>query len=284
MPELPEVETIRRDLAPVIIKKRIKEVLVLPDPRGVRALRRYPSIYKFIRKVSGAWVEDISRRGKYLLFLLNSRQTLLIHLGMAGQLIYCPSEAPLNRFARILFQLDGEHDLRFIDPRKFGELYLFSPKEGDQAIDPSKLGWEPLSDDFGQEELSRALKGRSLAIKELLLDQKIIAGIGNIYSNEILFQARIHPQRKSSSLSRKEISQLYSAIREILEEAIQCRGSSAADARYVDGFGKPGEFQKKLKVYQREGKACLNCGELIERFKIGGRSCFFCPQCQNYIK
>jgi len=281
MPELPEVETIKRDLTGIVVDKRIEEVVILPDPRGIRALRRYPSIPGFITKITGTRIEEINRRGKYLLFLLNSRETLLCHLGMSGQLIYRPSVSPIDRFSRIIFRLNNGHDLRFIDPRKFGELYLISPKDGDMTIDPSRLGWEPLSDDFGRDKLSRALRGRSLNIKGFLLDQKIIAGIGNIYSCEILFRAQIHPSRPASSLSDDQITRLYSAIREILEEAVQCRGSTAADARYADGFGKPGGFQMKHKVYQREGKTCLDCGDLIERYKMGGRSTFFCSRCQS---
>ena len=281
MPELPEVETIKRDLVPLVVGKKITEAVVLPDPKGVRALRRYPSIPKFIKGVTLARVDEITRRGKYLLFHLNSQDTLIIHLGMTGQLLYHSCGTVMEPFTRIIFRLEGKHEIRFVDVRKFGELYLFSSVRGDEAVNVNRLGPEPLSEAFTEGYLSSITNSRNRNIKALLMDQMLIAGLGNIYSDEALFRAGIHPGRPASSLSRQKVKQLHRAVRDILSLAIECRGTSAVDKKFVDGFGQLGTFQEKLQVYQRKGNPCGICGTPIRTLKLAGRTSAFCPQCQR---
>jgi len=279
LPELPEVETIKRDLESLVVGKRIIEVDIVRDPKGFRALRRFPSQQTFIREVEGRSITQIDRRGKYLLLKLDTGDTLIVHLGMAGQLLYRERAMEREDFTRIAFILDG-YELRFVDARKFGELYLYSPGIYED-LDVSKLGPEPLSDAFTPDYLTRVLAKKKKAIKSVLMDQNVIAGIGNIYSDEILFEARIHPQRPASSLDSQKIRKLHQATKVVLKRAIHLRGTSARDERFVDAFGRQGNFQGQLKVYQRTERPCIICGRPIATSKLGGRSAHFCPYCQK---
>lgn len=276
MPELPEVETIRWELKNKIVNKKIFRVEIFSDPRGIRFLRSY-SPSDFCRKLTGRTIEDVRRRGKYLLFPLDSKNICAIHLGMTGKLLYRSSDAPADRFVRMKFVLNDGYEIRFSDPRKFGKMLIISPSDN-KLMD--SLGPEPLSSSFTVDYLREVLPHLRKKIKEVLLDQKIIAGIGNIYSDEILFRAKIHPERPACSLSQKEISRLFSATQEILRAAIAARGTTAGDRQYVNTMGKPGNFQDRLQVYQRCGQECLRCGRIIVSKKFGGRSGYFCPQCQ----
>ena len=279
MPELPEVETIKRDLKPLVAGRKIIGVKILPDPGGLRVLRRYPSRQRFVRRLKGAVIREVKRRAKYLLFPLSTGDTLIIHLGMSGQLLYRKQADGLERFARIVFKLDGGRELRFVDPRKFGETYLYSEKRGDKEVELSVLGPEPLSRGFAAKSLSDILRGRRRPIKSLLMDQRLISGIGNIYSDEILFAAGINPLRPASSLRDGEIRSLHKAIREILARAIRLRGTSVSD--YRDGFGNEGGFQERLMVYQRGGGKCRRCQGIIRSVKVQGRTSCFCFRCQS---
>jgi formamidopyrimidine-DNA glycosylase len=281
MPELPEVETIKRGLSPRLRGKVISRIIIPPDPKGSRVLRRYPSRRRFIRKVTGRRIVTLKRRAKYLLFELDSGETMIIHLGMSGQLLLRPPRGVSPRHARIIFTIDGAGELFFVDPRKFGEVYLYSKAEGDTVVDPFSLGPEPLGKSFTPQVLKRKLHGRCSPIKVALLDQKLIAGLGNIYTDEALFQSRIHPKKLSSNLTEKEIKLLHTSIRDVLREAIRLHGTSAADRQYVDSEGALGKFQTRLNVYQRKGEACLRCKTLIETIKLGGRTTHFCPRCQK---
>lgn len=280
MPELPEVETIKRGLSHRLRDKVIERVVIIPDPKGSRMLRRYPSRRRFIRKITGRKIIALKRRAKYLLFQLDSGETMIVHLGMSGQLILRPFGSPPPPHTRIIFKTAEGGDLFFIDPRKFGEVYLYSRADGDTMIDPFSLGPEPLEDEFSPEVLKRRLACRRSPIKVSLLDQKLIAGLGNIYADESLFRARIHPEKLSFTLTDREIERLHKAIREVLREAIELHGTSAADRQYVDSEGFPGKFQTRLNVYQRKGEECPCCGMLIEAIKLGGRTTHFCPRCQ----
>jgi formamidopyrimidine-DNA glycosylase len=279
LPELPEVETIKRDLETLVVGKKITKIEIIPDPKGFRALRRFPSREAFIREVEGRIITSIGRRGKYLLFGLDSGDKIIIHLGMNGQLLYRARKTDREDFTRVAFILDGD-ELRFTDARKLGELYLFSPGRYED-LDVSTRGPEPLSDAFTPGYLAKILAKRKKAIKPVLMDQDVVAGIGNIYSDEILFEARIHPQRPASSLGSREIGRLHQAAQGVLERAIQMRGTSARDERFVDAFGRQGNFQSQLKVYQRTEQPCFVCGQPISTSKLGGRSAHFCPRCQK---
>lgn len=282
MPELPEVETIKRDLRRRLRGKTIRQVLICPDPRGCRLFRRFPSERGFTRRLANRTIGDLKRRAKYLLLYLDTEEVLTLHLGMSGRLLLLPPKNPLPPHTRMVLRLAGGEQLCFVDPRKFGEVYLFSEKKGEVRVNPFNLGPEPLGKKFTRQELEKILSHRETAIKSVLLDQKAIAGLGNIYSDEALFRARIHPARKSSTLGKQEVATLYRAIRDILKEAISLRGTTAGDRQYVDGRGRPGSFQTRLKVYQRKGQGCPRCGRIIRTRKISGRTTHFCPGCQRH--
>jgi len=281
MPELPEVETIKRGLSPRLRGKVISRILIPHDPKGSRVLRRYPSRRRFIRKVTGRKIVSLKRRAKYLLFELDSGETMIIHLGMSGQLLLRPLRSAPSSHARIIFTIAGAGELFFVDPRKFGEVYLYSEAEGNTVIDPFSLGPEPLGKNFTPEVLERKLRDRRSPIKVALLDQKIIAGLGNIYTDEALFRAGIHPKKAASDLAEQKIKLLHKSIQEVLREAIRLHGTSAADRQYVDSEGELGKFQTRLNVYQRKGKECPRCKTLIDTIKLGGRTTHFCPRCQK---
>ncbi len=281
MPELPEVETIKKGLSPRLRGKEISRIIIPPDPKGSRVLRRYPSRRRFIRKVTGHKIVTLKRRAKYLLFELDSGEIMIIHLGMSGQLLLRSPLAIPPKHARIIFTIAGAGELFFVDPRKFGEVYLYSRTAGDTVVDPFALGPEPLGRSFTPRLLAEKLNGRRSPIKVALLNQRLIAGLGNIYTDEALFRAGIHPKKKSADLTGKEIKLLHKSIREVLREAIRLHGTSAADRQYVDSEGALGKFQTRLNVYQREGKKCPHCGTVIETMKLGGRTAHFCPRCQN---
>ena len=276
MPELPEVETIKNDLLPLLTGRHILSVHLAPDPRGSRVLRRAPSPQRLCLLLRGRKILDITRRGKYLLFRLDNAGTLVIHLGMSGRLFPESAGNPLPPHTRIYFKLQGKRRLVFVDPRKFGEVFFLAGEEAE----PPRLGPEPFDEDFTARRLEKILQNRKALIKAVLLDQKAIAGLGNIYSDEALFRAGIHPLRPAASLSRQETVLLHRQIRKVLKEAIASRGTTAADRGYVDGKGLPGNFQLRLKVYQRHGRPCSVCRASIQTVRIAGRSAHFCPSCQ----
>lgn len=280
MPELPEIETIKNDLAPKVMGRIITKVTFPPDPK-IRILRRFPSQKQFIKELKGSKIHLLTRRAKYLIFELVPTKTLIIHLGMSGQLVLKKSGTPYEPYIRAVFHFNKGTELRFIDPRKFGEIFLKLPSLPSHPLTFDRLGPEPLEKDFSIKCLTRILQKSRRVIKTLLLDQKSIAGIGNIYSDEILFQAKIHPTRLANTLDEDDIKLFYRSIRKVLKDAIDNRGTTAADKRYRDGLGKVGKFQKKLKVYQRTGNPCYSCGTMIKSMRVGGRSASFCPHCQK---
>jgi len=280
MPELPEIETIKNDLVPHLTGKIITNVTFLSDPK-IRILRRFPTQDAFIAAVRGARIQALSRRAKYLLFHLDPPMTLIMHLGMSGQLLLRKHLAPPERFLRAVFHCSHDTELRFVDPRKFGELLLQRPSSHGCPLDLDRLGPEPLGKGFTVAYLAHILRQSRRPIKSLLLDQRMIAGIGNIYSDEALFRAKIHPTRHPCSLEADAIRLLHQAIRKTLRSAIDNRGTTASDKRYQDGLGHQGKFQKKLQVYQRKGQPCRVCSTPIETARVGGRTASFCPRCQR---
>jgi len=272
VPELPEVETIRRDLVPLVVGCAITEAWVSPNaPRLVQLLP--PE--EFCRQIAGRTIEDISRRGKYLLFHLDNGLLWAVHLRMTGRLLHETAGCPESPYLRATFHLDNGASLCFVDLRKFGTMWLVD----DESLVTAKLGPEPLSDEFTPSYLHALLKRRTAPVKAALLDQSAIAGIGNIYADEALFLAGISPKRSANSLSRKRVGRLHSAIREALEVALGDRGSSFRD--YLDPSGREGGHQLKVKVFRRTGLPCYVCGKSIQRVKIAGRSTHFCPKCQR---
>ena len=272
MPELPEVETIRRDLVPLVRGHTITEAWVSPNaPRLVQLIP--PD--EFCRQLASRRIEDISRRGKYLLFNLDAGLLWAVHLRMTGRLLHREVECPETPYLRASFRLDDGASLCFIDLRKFGTMWLVD----DESLVTSRLGPEPLGDDFTPAYLRAVLTRRSAPVKAVLLDQAAIAGIGNIYADEALFAARINPNRAADTVSQKAVERLHAGIREVLEEALGDRGSSYRD--YLDASGREGGHQLNVKVFRRTGEPCFECGSAIKRVKLGGRGTHFCPTCQK---
>ena len=278
MPELPEVETIKRDLDREVVGKRLKSVEV----SGMRSIRRHPNKKHFIAKLEGHKISGVERRGKYLVLRLDSGDVLVAHLGMSGQLLRARGgKDPVDKHTHVVFTFTQGGQMRFIDPRTFGELFVTTPDELEaQVPELAHLGFDPVDDMMSWTRFGELLTARKGKLKTLLMDQRFVAGIGNIYSDEILFAAGLRYDRSSDSLSSQEVRRLYRAMVETLQEAIKHRGSSLADQQYRDLFGEPGEFQTLHKVYDREGQACRRCRSTIVRVKVNGRSSFLCPQCQ----
>ncbi len=272
MPELPEVETLARHLQHLLAGAVLSGVEVL-WPRSIAL----PSVAEFTHRVPGLRIERVGRRGKFLVFSLSDGLNLLVHLRMSGQVRVEPPGAALDAYARVAFDLDDGRRMIFSDMRKFGRMYLTT----DVCTVAGKLGREPLADDFTPSDLRALLAGHKGALKPLLLRQDVLAGLGNIYVDEALFAARLHPRRKADTLTRSEVRRLHSAIRQVLAQAIASRGSTLRDARYRDAEGQAGEFQEHLCVYQRQGEACVRCGTPIERIVVSQRGTHFCPRCQR---
>jgi formamidopyrimidine-DNA glycosylase len=271
MPELPEVETIRRDLLPVLTGRVFTHAWVSPDaPRLVQA----PSPADFTRLLTGRRIEDISRRGKFLAFHLSGGLYLVVHLRMTGALLHRASDAPPDRYVRAVLSLDDGSALRFSDLRKFGALWLVP----DLSTVLGRLGPEPLESGLTPSLLRELTARRRAPIKSVLLDQRALAGLGNIYADEALFAAGLHPQRPAASLSDAEVERLHEAIGRVLTAALADRGASFSD--YVDASGHEGRHQFRVQVFRRTGQPCYVCGREIARVKVAGRSSHFCPQCQ----
>jgi formamidopyrimidine-DNA glycosylase len=278
MPELPEVEVVRRDLEREVVGKKIKSVEVA----GMRSIRRYRQRKPFIAALEGRKITGVERRGKYLILKLDDGNALVIHLGMSGQLLRAKSAreaTPKHTHVTIVFTQGGQ--LRFVDPRTFGELFV-APFDGiEQEVDElAHLGIDPLETAMSWDYFGELVAQRHAKLKPALMDQKFLAGIGNIYSDEILFTAGLRWDRMSDSLSPEEVRRLYRSVIETLQDAVKYRGSSLADEQYVDLFGNKGEYQLHHKVYAREGDPCRRCRQPIVRQKAGGRSTFFCAACQ----
>jgi len=274
MPELPEVETVKRTLNELIVGKQIERVQVnLP-----RIIRRPEDPALFASMLAGHTFERVERRGKFLRLLLDEL-VLVSHLRMEGRYGVYRSDEPVEKHTHVIFRFTDGTDLRYKDVRQFGTMHLFLPGE-DLASPPlSKLGLEPLDDSFTTESLRARLQQRKGKIKSLLLNQLYIVGIGNIYADEALFAARIHPERSPDSLSAQEWRRLHEAIVSVLSEAVKHGGSSIKS--YVNGQGEMGMFQQQLSAYGREGQPCHRCGKELRKITVGGRGTHYCPNCQR---
>ena len=270
MPELPEVETVASDLRARLIGRTITGVTV----NWHRTIAR-PDVEEFVHHVAGRRVRSVSRRGKYVVIELDHRY-LLVHLMMSGRLRVVSADAPQDSHVRVVLKLDSGQDLRFQDTRKFGRFYLV---EDPQEV-TARLGPEPLDDDFTLGDFRRRLAGRRGRLKPLLLNQQFLAGLGNIYADEALFSAQLHPLRTADSLTLAEQARLYEAIRAVLSRAVKGRGTTLSDGGYTDAAGEEGTFQASLAVYGRGGQDCLRCQAPVERIVLGGRSAHYCPSCQ----
>jgi formamidopyrimidine-DNA glycosylase len=278
MPELPEVETIKRDLEKEILGKRIK----LVEVSGLRSIRRHKTKKDFIGRLEGHKVDGVARKGKYLLIRLDGAEFLVVHLGMSGQLLRAKSvKEPLEKHTHVVITFTQGGQLRFVDPRTFGELFVTTAEQLEEELpELAHLGFDPLDNVMSWTAFGERLYSRKTKLKPLLMDQRFLAGIGNIYSDEILFAAGLRHDRSSETLTSQEVRRLYRAMVETLQDAIKHRGSSLGDEQYRDLFGEIGDYQSQHQVYDREGLACRRCRSVIVREKAAGRSTFFCRQCQ----
>jgi formamidopyrimidine-DNA glycosylase len=270
MPELPEIETIRRGLDRALRGARITAIEIR-EPR----LRRRVDEARLAALV-GRRIEGFDRRAKYLLADVGDGLVWLMHLGMSGRLLVVPPGSPTGSHEHVRVEFDRPATLCYRDPRRFGWMRVGSPTELEEIAD---LGAEPLAASFGGAALRAWLRGTRRDIKAALLDQRVIAGVGNIYANEILFRAGVRPTRRAHRLSRDELDGIATATREVLAEAVERRGTSFSD--YFDSDGTPGTFQDVLSVFDRAGEPCRRCGVVIKRRAHGGRSSFYCPACQR---
>jgi formamidopyrimidine-DNA glycosylase len=300
MPELAEVETVRASLARDLIGKKIKSVSVTNG----RAVRRHKTAKDFRAMVEGHSIKSVQRLGKNLVVGLDNGTHLVIHLGMSGQLLRSKNaKDPRPKHTHVVFTFVQGGELRYVDPRTFGEIYVSkAPGEGDTPAEVSKfarlsiggeglalrravpelahLGLDPFEDQIGWDRFAAVLRSRSTPLKAVLTDQDIIAGIGNIYADEILFASGLRFDRPAESLSTIEIRRLHRAITEVLTEAIKHGGSTLNDEQFVDPDGKAGNYQQFHQVYNREGQACYQCRQLIRRESVRGRSTYYCDKCQ----
>ncbi|MFA7662938.1 MAG: bifunctional DNA-formamidopyrimidine glycosylase/DNA-(apurinic or apyrimidinic site) lyase [Patescibacteria group bacterium] len=285
MPELPEVETIKNDLDSLLVNKKIKAVKFLDDKKASKDQKL------FLAQTVGVKIKAVRRRAKMIIIDLSNKDHLIVHLKMTGQLIFVTKNTiaggghPIkhdltnlpNKSTRIIFDFSNGSKLFFNDTRKFGWIKLVNSEEL-KAIE-DKYGPEPLDKNFRPHDFYKLIYQKNIPIKPLLLDQKIIAGIGNIYASEACFCAGINPLRKASDLTQAEIKKLYNCIIRILTLAIKKRGTSSET--YVDAFGRQGSMNNFLKVYQRAGEKCLNCGGVIKKINQRQRSTFYCEKCQK---
>jgi formamidopyrimidine-DNA glycosylase len=279
--ELPEVEVMRRDLEKDVVGRRIKEVEVKGSKNAMRSIRRHKTRKEFTSQLVGRKIVKVERRGKYLLLTLDSGDILVVHFGMSGQFQRGTGRVALPAHTHVVFTFQQGGDLRFVDPRTFGELFITSPDEIGKIKELQHLAIDPLDQVFTWPTFQYLLAQRAAKMKPLMMDQKFISGLGNIYSDEVLFHAGLRYDRVSDTLSSQEVRRLYRAIQEILQDAIKLRGTTLDDEAYVDLFGKPGEYQDELKVYGREGLPCRRCRTPIQTIKIAQRNSYFCPQCQS---
>ncbi len=277
MPELPEVETVARGLQREIAGRRILSVTLgktdfIDNPEEIE------------KELPGRAIREVARYGKFLLLRLTVKQdaveleaesALLVHLGMTGMLAPQPAGEPQAKHTHVVALLDDGRELRYNDPRRFGRMAYLAGERLKKELE--RFGSDPL--EAGLEEFTGRICGKRARIKALLLDQQVLRGVGNIYADESLWKAKIHPMRMGAKLQKEQVKELYRALQRILRRAIVMRGSSIAD--FLDVEGQPGEYQRHHRAYGREGKPCFRCKTLIKRVIVAGRSSYFCPECQK---
>lgn len=276
MPELPEVEVTKRALMPVLANSTIQKVTVQ------NGSLRHPLPDDFGKRLAGRWVQGIKRRGKYLLIDLKDYETLVVHLGMSGSFTITNPKMPLDKHDHVVFDLTNGQSVRFNDPRRFGCMDIANSFHLEDHQWLHHLGPEPLADDqFDGDRLYTNIKKRKRPIKQAIMDNELVVGVGNIYACESLFRAKIHPERPCNEMRKADCERLVNEIKDTLKEAIEAGGSTLKDFKH--GEDKIGYFQHEFKVYDRKGEECKNrgCKTKIERVNISGRGTFFCPTCQK---
>ncbi len=272
MPELPEVETVRRGLEKLILGKKIFSIEI-----------RYPKMIKtdlhaFKKEMTGQVIQTMGRRGKYLLFYLSDK-VLISHLRMEGKYFYYPDQVPERKHAHVFFQFEDGGTLVYEDVRKFGTMELLAPELLEAYFISKKLGPEPTEKDFNLGSFKLALKKSKKPIKSHLLDQTLVAGLGNIYVDEVLWRAKVHPARISQSLTAQEARKVHDETINVLGQAVEKGGSTIRT--YTNAFGEDGTMQEFHQVYDKAGQACSRCETIIEKIQLGGRGTHFCPKCQR---
>ncbi|CQR48104.1 Formamidopyrimidine-DNA glycosylase [Paraliobacillus sp. PM-2] len=274
MPELPEVETVRRTLKELVVGEIIHDVTV----NWSKIIKHPDDSQRFIELIKGEYIQDIHRKGKFLLFEL-THYTLVSHLRMEGKYsVFQPSE-PINKHVHVVFDLKSGKQLRYQDVRKFGTMHLFSKEEAKTSKPLSLLGPDPFEDNYSIERIIPLIQKSDRVIKNILLDQQVIAGLGNIYVDETLFRAQIHPLRKGSSLSDTELRVILAEAKQTLTEAVEQGGTTIRS--YVNTQGKMGMFQQQLFAYGQENKPCKRCGHPISKMKVSNRGTHICEVCQT---
>jgi formamidopyrimidine-DNA glycosylase len=279
--ELPEVEVMRRDLEKDVVGRRVKTAEVKGSRNAMRVIRRHGKRKDFTSRLDGRKLIKVERRGKYILVHLDSGDVLVTHFGMSGQFQRGNGRVVIEPHTHVVLTFQQGGDLRFIDPRTFGEMFVTSADELGKVKELQHIAIDPLDQVFTWPTFQYLLAQRGAKMKQLLMDQKFISGLGNIYSDEVLFAAGLRYDRMSDTLSSQEVRRLYRAIQETLQDAIKLRGTTLDDEAYVDLFGKAGEYQGELKVYGREGEPCRRCRTPIQTVKVAQRTSYFCPQCQS---
>jgi formamidopyrimidine-DNA glycosylase len=277
VPELPEVETIKRGLEPKLVGQKIEEIMVLRPKQLTNA-----TPLQLCTELKGDTIDKLVRRGKYLLLFFIRNQVLVIHLRMTGQLIYYPKEQKSDSYTRLVLTFDSGAQLHLRDVRALAKISLLRADEIPTWGPFVKLGPEPLTATFTVEMLQHSLSKRRTAIKNALLGQKVVAGLGNIYADEALFKAHINPLRPANTLNKSEVTSLHVAIKQVLTDAITYGGTSFRD--YVNASGVRGSNQERLLVYGRRGQPCYQCDTTLEGRRLGGRSTVYCPKCQPLIR
>jgi formamidopyrimidine-DNA glycosylase len=279
--ELPDVEVMRRDLEKDVVGRRIKSAEVKSSRNAMRVIRRHGKRKDFTSRLEGRKLTKVERRGKYVLMHLDSGDALVTHFGMSGQFQRGNGRVVIEPHTHVVLTFQQGGDLRFIDPRTFGEMFVTTADELGKVKELQHIAIDPLDQVFTWPTFQYLLAQRGAKMKQLLMDQKFISGLGNIYSDEVLFAAGLRYDRLSDTLSSQEVRRLYRAIQETVQDAIKMRGTTLDDEAYVDLFGKPGEYQGELKVYGREGEPCRRCRTPIQTVKVSQRTSYFCPQCQS---
>lgn len=273
MPELPEVETVCRSLRPHLLGRRIEKIEVFEPRLRVRVDERA------LARLQGQRIEAVSRRAKYVLISLSARHLWIFHLGMSGKLICVIDNIARQKHDHIVVRLDDKTELRYHDPRRFGLSLVTRDDEVEMLPQFSQLGVDPFGAQLTPAYLYERTRTSERRVRDLLLDQQIVAGLGNIYANEVLAIVGIKPTRRACRLTKKEVEAVAATIPELLGDAIRWCGTSFSD--YRDADDKSGEFQNHLLVYDRDGEPCRKCACLIKRVAIGNRSAFYCPACQK---
>ncbi len=274
MPELPEVENVRRSLLQLVQGKTIQGV----KASWPKIIKQPLEVEQFYDALKDQTIHDLQRKGKFLIFMLDD-YALVSHLRMEGHYSVNQNGDPADKHTHVTFVFSDGTELRYRDVRKFGTMHLFKKGEEEKELPLAKLGPEPFSPSFSAEYLKSEFQKTERIIKAVLLDQTIVAGLGNIYADEVLYKAKIHPERKAKTLKKKEIEKLSQEMAQTLEDSIAAGGSSVNT--YMDSMGLSGTYQERLNVYGRNGEACVDCGTIFEKTKVAGRGTHYCPTCQK---